>query len=115
MQHYPATAYIADVDSTTVSAKSLARKQSSREQLLKHALQPQYLDSLWELILKTIADNPSFYRFQGATLFVHAKNTKLEFMHLSLTGLYDKWNEQWSKVADPQFYNKDRTFIDLAK
>jgi hypothetical protein len=115
MQHYPATAHIANVDSTAVSAESLARKQSSREQLLKHALQPQYLDSLWELILETIADNPGFHRFQGATLFVHAKNTKLEFMHPSLTGLYGKWDEQWSKVADPQFYNKERTFVDLAK
>ena len=36
-------------------------------------------------------------------------------MHLSLTGLYDKWDEQWSKVAYPQFYNKDSTFVDLAK
>ena len=28
---------------------------------------------------------------------------------------YDSWQARWSEVADPQFYNKDRTFVDLAK
>ncbi len=40
MQHYPALARIADIDSTAASAEGLTRKQSSREQLLKHTLQP---------------------------------------------------------------------------
>jgi hypothetical protein len=115
MQHYPASAHIADVDSTAISAEALARKQSSREQLIRHALPPQYLDPLWNLILETITGNPGFCRFQGAALFVHAKNTKLEFMGGSLTGVYDEWEERWAKVTDPEFYNKDRTFVDLAK
>lgn len=115
VQHYPATTRVADMDSAAASAESFARKRSSREQLLKHTIQPQYLDSLWEHIQETIAENPVFHRFQGATLFVHAKNTKLDFMHSSLTGLFDKWDDRWSKVADPEFYNKDRAFVDLAK
>jgi len=115
MQHYPASADIADLDSTAISAEGLARKQSAREQLIKHAIQPHYLDSLWSLILQTINENPGFDRFQGATLFAHAKNTKLEFMDTGLTQAYDGWQAKWSEVADPQFYNKDRTFVDLAK
>ncbi len=115
MQHYPASADIANLDSTAISAEGLARKQSAREQLIKHAIQPHYLDSLWSLILQTINENPGFDRFQGATLFAHAKNTKLEFMDTGLTQAYDGWQAKWSEVADPQFYNKDRTFVDLAK
>ena len=117
LQHYPATARIADVDSTALSAESLARKYSSREQLLKYALQPQYLDTLWSFILETIAENPGYHRFQGATLFMHAKNTKLESMDVTgdLTVAYEGWEHSWSQATDPQFYNKDRTFVDLAK
>lgn len=115
MQHYPASAHIADLDSTAISAEGLARKQSAREQLIKHPIQPHYLDPLWSLILQTINENPGFNRFQGATLFAHAKNTKLEFMDTGLTQAYDGWQAKWSEVADPQFYNKDRTFVDLAK
>jgi hypothetical protein len=36
-------------------------------------------------------------------------------MDSSLTQAYDSWQAQWSKVADPQFYNQDWTFVDLAK
>ena len=115
MQHYPASANIASLDSTAISAEGLARKESAREQLIKHALQPHHLDSLWSLILQTIDENPGFDRFRGATLFAYAKNTKLEFMDASLTQAYDSWQAKWSEAADPQFYNKDRTFVDLAK
>jgi hypothetical protein len=68
-------------------------------------------------ILETIAENPGYHRFQGATLFMHAKNTKLESMDVAgdLTGAYDGWEHSWSQATDPQFYNKDRTFVDLAK
>ncbi|KAN0103560.1 hypothetical protein V8E51_011873 [Hyaloscypha variabilis] len=115
MQHYPASADIASLDSTAISAEGLARKQSAREQLIKHAIKPHYLDPLWSLILQIIDENPGFDRFQGATLFAHAKNTKLEFMDTGLAQAYDGWQAKWSEVADPQFYNKDRTFVDLAK
>ncbi|KFY88185.1 hypothetical protein V500_06505 [Pseudogymnoascus sp. VKM F-4518 (FW-2643)] len=74
------------------------RLRVAREQLLKHAIQPQYLDPLWTLILETINENPGFHRFRGATLFSNAKNTKLEFNSKSLTQAY-----------------KDRTYVDLAK
>jgi hypothetical protein len=117
LQHYPATAHIAAVDSTALSAESLTRKDSSREQLLRHALQPQYLDALWNLILQTIAENPGYHRFQGVTLFMHSKNTKLETMDVTgdLTTAYEGWEHSWSQATEPQFYNKDRTFVDLAK
>lgn len=115
IQHYPASAKIADLDSTAISAEGLARKESTREQLVKHAIQPQYLDALWSLILQTINENPGFHRFQGATLFAHSKNIKLEFMDMSLTQAYDGWQAKWSEVTDSQFYNQDRTFVDLAK
>ena len=115
LQYYPASAKIANLDSTAISAEGLARKESAREQLIKHALQPQYLDSLWSFVLQTIDENPGFDRFRGATLFAHAKNTKLEFIDASLTQAYDSWQVKWSEVTDPQFYNKDRTFVDLAK
>ncbi len=36
-------------------------------------------------------------------------------MRTSLTNAYDTQEEHQSKVADLQFYNRDRTFIDLAK
>jgi hypothetical protein len=117
MQHYPATARILEVDSTAISAEKLARKVSAREQLLRYQVQPQYLDPLWSCILESIAANPGCHRFQGATLFVHAKNTKLGSMDASgsLNAAYDGWENQWSQATDPQFYNKDRTFVDLAK
>jgi hypothetical protein len=115
LQHYPATARVASLDSTAVSAESLARKRSAREQLLKYTLQPQHLDVLWACILETVAGNAGFYHFQGATLFIYAKNTKLEHIGTELTSVYNVWEEQWSKVADSQFCNKDQAFVDLAK
>jgi hypothetical protein len=83
LEHYLATARIASIDTTAISGESLGRKDSAREQLLKYALQPQYLDALWTLILQTIAENPVYNRFQEATLFIHAKNTKLESMNVN--------------------------------
>ncbi|KAF2175411.1 hypothetical protein K469DRAFT_610840 [Zopfia rhizophila CBS 207.26] len=115
LQHYPASTYIAKLDSTAVAAESLAQKESAREQLLGYALQPQHLDSLWDCILESVAENPGFSRFKGATLFMNAKNTKLKHMDTSLTSVCGRWEECWSNVTDPQFYNKNRTFIDLAK
>jgi hypothetical protein len=32
-----------------------------------------------------------------------------------LTAAYDGWERSWSQGTDPQFYTKDRTFVDLAK
>ena len=115
LQHYPASAHVASLDSTALSAETLARKESSREQLLRHALQPQYLDPLWDCILRSIVENPGLSQFQGATLFMHAKNTKLEYMDASPTAAYGRWERVWSEVTDPQFYSKDRTFVDLGK
>ena len=47
---------------------------------------------------------------------MYAKNTKLEtIVERDLTAAYDGWQRSWTQVTDPQFYNKDRTFVDLAK
>jgi hypothetical protein len=115
--YYPATARVAGIDSAALSAEGLARKETAREQLLKHALQPQYLDTLWTLILATITENPVYDRFQGATLFMHAKNTKLESMNVTgdLNMAYEEWGRLWSAATNSEYYNKDRTFVDLAK
>jgi hypothetical protein len=114
--HIPASARIANADAIALSAENFARKDSARQQLLNHPLQPQYLDGLWVLIQETIAENPLSHRFQGVTLFMHAKNTKLETMvERDLTAAFDGWFRSWAGATDPQFYNKDRTFVDLAK
>lgn len=57
--------------------------------MLLHDLQPQYLDPLWNLILQTINDNLGFYRFEGATIFMNAKNTKVQYMRPSLTKVFN--------------------------
>lgn len=115
LQHYPVSAHIAKLDATALATESFAQKESAREQLLKYALQPQHLDPLWTYILESIADNPGFSRFSGATLFMHAKNTKLEHMDESLSSAYARWEHCWYKATDPQFYSKDRTYVDLGK
>jgi hypothetical protein len=75
---------VSDIDSTAISAERLARKDSSWEQLLDYPIQSRYLDSLC----------PACYRFEGATLFMHAKNTKQEFMDETgnLNTACDSWN-----------------------
>jgi hypothetical protein len=80
LQHYPASARIASLDSTAKSAESLSRKSTSREQLITFDFQPKYLGALWTLILETIEDNPGFHGFRGATLFLNVKNIKLQYM-----------------------------------
>ncbi|KAF7441634.1 hypothetical protein A1F99_140680 [Pyrenophora tritici-repentis] len=82
---------------TAASAEKSKRKESAREQLLEYRLQHQYLDPLWTAILDRIAENPGLDRFNNATLFVHAKNTKLAHMTNDLTAA------------------RDRTFVDIAK
>lgn len=45
-------------------------------------------------------------------------NTKLENMKAAdrdLATAYEDWESSWSQATDPQFYNKDCTFVDLAK
>jgi hypothetical protein len=117
MQHYPASARIIRLNATTASKEGLARKQSAGEQHLQYDIPPQYLDALWNRMLEIIDTNPAYERFQGATLFLNSKNTKLQFMDPTgnLNAAYEKWEHQWSLATDPQFYNRDHTFVDLAK
>ncbi|KFZ18365.1 hypothetical protein V502_04126, partial [Pseudogymnoascus sp. VKM F-4520 (FW-2644)] len=70
---YPASAYIANLDSLAVSAERLAWKESAREQLLKHATQPHLMQA------------------------------------------YKVWEQRWSDATNLEFYNKDWTYVDLAK
>lgn len=48
---------------------------------------------------------------------MHAKNTKLESMNVAgdLSTAYEEWTYSWSQVTNPDYYNPDRTFVDLAK
>ena len=46
---------------------------------------------------------------------MHAKNTKLEAMRSRLTKIYNIQNKRQSSVTNLQFYNKNCTFVDLAK
>lgn len=115
MQHYPVSAHVAGLDARALAAENMARKESAREQLLKYVLQPQHLDVLWTHIRERVAENPGYSRFGGATLFAHSKNTKLEHMDASLTSAYGRWEQAWSRVADPQFYSRERTYVDLGK
>lgn len=115
LQHYPGSAEIVRFAATALSGENFARKESAREQLLKYALQPEYLDLLWTCVLDRIAENPGFSRFSGATLFAHAKNTKLDHMTFGMTTAYERWERLWSTIADPQFYSKGRTYVDLGK
>lgn len=88
LQYYPALAHVVQLDATALIAETFARKESAREQLLKYLIQPQYLDQLWTRICEKIAENPSFERFSRVTLFMHAKNTKLEYMESQLPHAY---------------------------
>lgn len=116
LQDYPASSRVADLASTAISAESLTRKESAREQLVAHTIQPQYLEELWNLVVRTVDENPGFHRFQGATLFTNSKDTKLATSDANgLVEAYDCWKKQWLDAADPEFYNPDRTFVDIAK
>lgn len=46
---------------------------------------------------------------------MHAKNTKLAHMTNDLTAAYGRWEDAWAEAAHPQFYSRDRTFVDIAK
>ena len=114
--NYPASSRIADLAYTAISAESLKRKESANQQLVAHTIQPRYFDELWTLVGRTIDENPGFHRFQGATLFTHSKNTKLATNDSTgLVEAYNGWKRQWLDAADPEFYNPDRTFVDIAK
>ena len=115
LEYYSATLCIAEINSTATFAKGLAKKQSAREQLLRHAIQLQYLDSLWSLVLATVEEDPCFHQFKSTTLFIYSKNTKLESIVPELTDMYNSWKQCWSEVTDLQFYNQDCIYVDLAK
>ena len=90
--------------------------ESANQQLVAHTIQPRYLDELWTLVGRTIDKNSGFHRFQGATLFTHSKNTKLATNDSTgLVEAYNGWKRQWLNATDPEFYNPDRTFVDIAK
>ena len=44
LQHYPVSAEVVTVDATVLSGETFTKKSTSREQLLKYALQPQHLN-----------------------------------------------------------------------
>ena len=113
--YLPASEDNASRGATAVSAETSKRKESAREQLLEYRLQHQHLDPLWTAILDRIAENPGLDRFNNATLFVHAKNTKLAHMTNDLTAAYGRWEDAWAEAAHLQFYSRDRTFVDIAK
>ncbi|PVH96291.1 hypothetical protein DM02DRAFT_535575, partial [Periconia macrospinosa] len=113
--YLPALEDTASRGTTAALMEASKRKESAREQLLEYRLQHQYLDRLWTAILERIAENPGLNRFYDATLFAHAKNTKLAHMTDDLTIAYGRWKEVWAEVAYPQFYSRDRTFVDIAK
>ena len=114
--NYPASSRIADLASTAISAESLKRKESANQQLVAHTIQPPYLDELWTLVGRTIDENPRFHRFQGATLFTQSKSTKLSTNNSTgLVEAYNGWKRQWLDAADPELYNPDRTFVEIAK
>jgi hypothetical protein len=118
MKYYPHSEDIAAIDTTTSSKETLRTKDSSREQILPFTLRAEHLDRLWTSVLERIAEDPGLSRFEGATLFVNAKNTKLAHMGepgVSLATTYRTWEETWNEVANPQFYSRSRTFVDIAK
>lgn len=78
---------------TVVLGETLRQKESAREQLLTYRLQQQYLDPLQTTILERIAENLGLDHFNGATLFAHAKNTKLSYIADDLTVTYRRWKE----------------------
>ncbi|KAK6591299.1 hypothetical protein H4I95_12259 [Botrytis cinerea] len=95
-KHYPASARISAIGCYGYFDRGLRRKESSREQLVKHTIQPQYLDRLWDAIVQSIEDNPASIDFERASI--------RSFHRM-----------QWVATTDTQFYNPDRTFVDLAK
>jgi hypothetical protein len=113
--YLPVSEDMASRGATAVSAETLKQKESAREQLLEYRIQHQYLDSLWVAILEIIAGNPGLSRFKDPVLFTHAKNTKLAWMSDSILSAYQKWSEAWDETADPEFYSRHKTHIDLAK
>ncbi|KAF2844277.1 hypothetical protein T440DRAFT_523630 [Plenodomus tracheiphilus IPT5] len=115
LQHYPVPAHVARLDASALASETFARKETAREQLFKYVLQPHDLDALWTLVQERIADNPGCARFNNAKLFAHSKNTKLEHMDNSLISAYGRWEQCWALVADPHFYSRDRTFVDIGK
>ncbi|KAJ4330976.1 hypothetical protein N0V95_009970, partial [Ascochyta clinopodiicola] len=118
MKYYPHLEDIAAIDITTLLKEALRNKDSLREQIVLFMLQAEHLDRLWTSILKRIAEDLGLRRFEGATLFVNAKNTKLAHMEEPGVGLattYWAWETAWSEVANLQFYSRSCTFINIAK
>ncbi|KAK7178799.1 hypothetical protein PSPO01_15136 [Paraphaeosphaeria sporulosa] len=113
--YIPASQEIAARATTAASAKAFKQKETSRAQLISNRLQHSSLDRLWTTLLRVIEENPGLARFKGASLFVNAKNTKLDVLAESLPAAYGGWQNVWAACADPQFYSKDTTFIDFAK
>ena len=60
-------------------------------------------------------DEAAYSYFRGATLFVHSKNTKLEYITEDLSSAYWKWQGCWSSTTNAEFYSKDYTFVNLSK
>lgn len=115
LSYYPSSEDVASRGVTTAAKEKLAKNDSAREQRLKYTLQPEYLDAFWTAVLERIADNPGLSRFSGATLFAHAKNTKLAQIKGSLNDAYTYWERRWAEDVDLQFCSRDRTFVDIAK
>jgi hypothetical protein len=112
---YPASKAVAKWGVTAISNETFRRKEGLREQQLAYALQSQHLDLLWTAVLNCIAEDLGCSRFKGATLFAHAKNSKLATITDSLPAAYRQWQETWEETANPEFYSRDRTYVDLAK
>ena len=118
MKYYPASGDNASLNVTATSKETHKIKETSREQLLPYSLPHEHLDQLWAAVHRRIAENPGLRRFNGATLFVNAKNTKLAYMKGvvdDLVSTYKSWEEAWAEAVDPQFCSRDRTFVDIAK
>ena len=98
-----------------LSRETFTKKSILKEQLFKYALQLQHLNLIQTYIQQSVIDKAAYSCFRGATLFMHSKNTKLEYIIKDLSSTYQKQQGCQSSTTNTKFYSKDYTFINLSK
>lgn len=120
-QHLPASYHhaLANSKAYQVEGRKIDGAGYRAQLALGHHLQPEYLEQVWSNMLDIIGTTPGLADFREPQLFFGAKGAKLQFKNSSsrptLLDVMDGFQSYFESVADMDFVDLDRFYVDLGK
>lgn len=120
-QHLPSSYRTALNDSKahSIELRQVQGQGYETQRAIGYHLQPEYLDAVWEEVLRRISTTPGVNDFRDAQIFFSCKGTKLQFKtndtRLGLGGTLRHFDAYLNDCLNLDFIHTDRLYVDVAK